>query len=72
MMAASSIEIPTITQFTYSVKLSEASKGVRIDVHIYAANNQETAINEAITTYLNTKQKCEKEKIPVAAMELVK
>jgi hypothetical protein len=30
-----------------------------------------TAINEPIATYLETKQKCEKEKIQIAAMEVI-
>jgi hypothetical protein len=46
---------------SHSIKISETAKGVRIDVHIYATDKQ-TAINEAIATYLETKQKCEKEK----------
>jgi ribosome-associated translation inhibitor RaiA len=64
-----SSEIPT--QFTHSVKLSETAKGLRIDVHVYT-NDRNTAINEAISTYLETKLRCEKEKIQVAPFEVVK
>jgi hypothetical protein len=38
-------------------------------VHVYA-NDREIAINEAFATYLETKQKCEKEKIQIAPMEI--
>jgi hypothetical protein len=56
---------------SHSIKISETAKGVRIDVHIYATDKQ-TAINEAIATYLETKQKCEKEKIQIAPIEISK
>ena len=51
-----------------SLKLEETAKGVRISVHVYTTD-RETAINEAIATYLETKQMCEKEKIQMAPME---
>jgi len=41
------------------LKLEETAKGVY----------KQTAINEAIATYLETKQMCEKEKIQIAPME---
>ena len=71
-------------KFTF-FELEETAKGVRISVHVYT-NGRETAINEAIATYLETKQKCEREKIrsstygdnwkivdfiPIAPMELI-
>jgi hypothetical protein len=40
-------------------------------VHVYTID-RETAINEAITTYLETKQKSETEKIQIAPMEISK
>jgi hypothetical protein len=52
------------------LKLEETAKGVRISVHVYT-NDKETAIHEAIVTYLETKQKCEKEKIQIASMEVI-
>lgn len=64
-MAASSIEIPD----THSVTLEDTAKGIRLSVHVYA-NDLETAVNEAIKLYQSTKQKAEKEKIPVAPMEV--
>jgi len=39
-------------------------------VHVYTID-KETAISEAITTYLETKQKCEREKIQVAPMDVI-
>lgn len=42
---------------SHSLKLEETAKGVRISVHVYT-NDRNTAINEAIATYLETKQKC--------------
>ena len=55
--------------FTHSLKLEETAKGVRISVHVYT-NDKETAIHEVIATYLETKQKCEKEKIQEASIEM--
>jgi len=52
------------------LKLEETAKGIRLSIHCYAADKQ-TAINEAIATYLETKQKCEKEKIQIAPMEVI-
>jgi hypothetical protein len=40
-------------------------------VHVYTID-REAAINEAIATYLETKQKCETEKIQIAPMEISK
>ena len=62
-------EFSTIPQFTHSLKLEESAKDVRISVHVYT-NGRDTAINEAIATYLETKQKCEK-KIQIAPMEVI-
>ena len=42
---------------SHSLKLEETAKGVRISVHVYT-NDRNTAINQAIATYLETKQKC--------------
>jgi hypothetical protein len=56
-------------QYTHSVKIEDTAKGIRLSVHVYT-NDKQTAINEAIAIYLETKQRCEKEKILVAPMEL--
>jgi len=40
-----------------------------LSVHVYA-NDLDSAMNEAIKLYQATKQKAEKEKIPVAPMEV--
>jgi hypothetical protein len=61
-------EIPI--QYTHSLKIEETAKGIRISVHVYT-NDRHTAINEVITTYLETKLIAEKEKILVAPMELI-
>ncbi len=58
-------------QWTHSVKLSETAKGCRIDVHVYA-NNQNSAIFEAVETYLNTKKECEARGIVLAPLEVSK
>jgi hypothetical protein len=60
-------EIPS--QWSHSVKLEETAKGVRIHVHVYA-NNQEDAIAEALETYMNTRNACKENKIPLAPMEV--
>jgi hypothetical protein len=60
-------EIPV--QYTHSVKMEDTAKWIRISIHVYT-NGLETAVNEAIKLYQATKQKAEKEKIPVAPMEV--
>jgi len=65
-----SSEIPNMVQYTHSVKIEDSAKGIRISVHVYT-NNKDTAINEVIKTYLEMKIKAEKEKIPIAPMELI-
>ena len=42
---------------SHSLKLEETAKGIRLSVHVYTTD-RETAINEAIATYLEIKQKC--------------
>jgi len=66
-MQMNDIEIPA--QFTHSVKIEDTAKGIRLSVHVYA-NDLDSAMNEAIKLYQATKQKAEKEKIPVAPMEV--
>jgi hypothetical protein len=61
-------EIPT--QYTHSIKIEDTAKGIRISVHVYT-NDRETAINEAIRTYLQTRQKADKEAIVIAPMEMM-
>jgi hypothetical protein len=57
-------------QFTHSLKIEETAKGIRISVHVYT-NDKETAINEVIATYLQTRQKADKEGILIAPMEVI-
>jgi hypothetical protein len=57
-----------IQQYPYSVKISQTSKGVRIDVHVYA-NNQEEVLNEIFQTYLKAKQMAMDSHIPLAPVE---
>lgn len=61
-------EIPV--QYTHSIKVEDTAKGIRLSVHCYT-NDRQTAINEAIETYLETKLKAEKEKILVAPTEII-
>ena len=68
MTAAQQEEIPV--QFTHSIKIEDTAKGIRLSVHCYA-NDRQTAINETIATYLETKKLADKEKIPIAPMEIV-
>ena len=64
-------EIKIPEQWTHSVKLSETAKGIRIDVHVYA-NSQNSAIFEAVETYLNIKKECEARGIVLAPLEVSK
>jgi ribosome-associated translation inhibitor RaiA len=61
-----SIEIPV--QFTHSLKIEETAKGIRISVHVYT-NDSQTAIDEAMKLYLDTKLRAEKEKIQLAPVD---
>ncbi|HEY9491215.1 MAG TPA: hypothetical protein VIP56_04450 [Nitrososphaeraceae archaeon] len=58
-------------QYTHSIKVEDTAKGIRISVHVYA-NDRQTALNEVIETYLETKQLADKEIILVAPMEINK
>lgn len=69
-MAAQQEETTIPVQYTHSIKIEDTAKGIRISVHCYA-NDRQTAINETIATYLETKKLAEKEKIPIAPMEIV-
>jgi hypothetical protein len=64
-------EITIPSQFTHSVKLSETAKGVRIDVHVYATD-RETAINEALQTYLLMQISLKNTGVILAPMEVDK
>jgi len=63
-------EITIPQSYTHSIKIEDTAKGIRLSVHVYT-NDRNTAINEAIATYLETKQKCEREKIQIAPMEVL-
>jgi len=52
------------------LKIEETRKGLGISIHVYT-NDKNTAIDEAIAIYLETKQKCENEEILVAPMEVI-
>jgi hypothetical protein len=60
-------EIPI--QYTHSIKVEDTAKGIRISVHVYT-NDRQTAISEVIETYHETRQRAEKEKIPLAPIEV--
>ena len=64
-------EATALQQYTHSVKIEDTAKGIRLSVHVYT-NDKNTAINEVIATYLETKQRCEQEKIIVAPIEIGK
>jgi len=63
-------EITIPQSFTHSIKIEDTAKGIRLSVNFYT-NDRNTAINEAIAKYLETKQKCEREKIQIAPMEVL-
>jgi hypothetical protein len=57
------------TQFTHSIKLSDTAKGIRIDVHVYA-NDQQTALDEAFEMYITAKDMANAKDIPLAPIEV--
>ena len=57
--------------YTHSVKIEDTSKGIRIHVHCRATHGQ-TASQEAIKLYLETKKLAEKKKIQLAPFEIAK
>ena len=65
----SSSQQPQQQEFTHSLKLEEAAKGVRISVHVYA-NSEEQVIHEAFNTYLKAKITAIDNKIPLAPVEI--
>jgi hypothetical protein len=58
-MTAQQEEIPV--QYIHSIKIEDTAKGIRLSVHVYT-NDKETVINEAIATYLETKQSVKKKR----------
>jgi len=62
------IEEETIIPFSHSVKISDTSKGIRIDVHVYT-NDLDTAVIESVKLYQDTRKLAEKEKITLAPTE---
>ncbi len=54
--------------YTHSVKIEDTSKGIRINVRVHWTDKQ-TAAEEAIKLYLETKRLAEKEKIQVAPFD---
>ena len=64
----SEASIPLEPAYSYSLKLEETAKGVRISVHIYAHDTAE-ALEEAFKTYLNAKIKAIDNKIPLAPVD---
>jgi hypothetical protein len=48
-------EIPptSATQFTHSIKIEETAKGLRIHIHVYG-NNEDETIETALRTYEKT------------------
>jgi len=59
------------TQFTHSIKISDTAKGIRIDVHIYA-NDQQTALDEAFEMYINARDMAKTKDITLAPIEVSK
>jgi hypothetical protein len=57
------------TQYTHSLKLEETAKGVRISVHVYGNDDNDT-IKDVVQTYVTTRKKLEDERIPLAPMEI--
>ena len=46
-------ELPTLQQFSHSIKVEETAKGLRIHVHVYG-NNEDETIESALRTYTKT------------------
>ncbi len=65
---ATAEDLTISSQYPYSVKLEETSKGVRVHVHVYS-NSQNEVIEEIEQTYLKTKQKLMDDGIQLAPME---
>ena len=53
--------------FTHSVKIIH-SKGVRIDVHV-CATDKDSAVLDALNTYVKAKDTAKKHNIPLAPIE---
>ena len=60
-------EFPPV--FDTSVKLEQTAKGNRASLHVYG-NGRNATIDELIKAYKYLKEKCEKNDIPLAVMEV--
>ena len=56
-------------QCTHSLKLEDTEKGIRIHVHVYS-NDMQTAINQVFSMYQEAKERCNKDSIPLAPIEV--
>ena len=50
---------PIPEQYTHSIKVSDTARGIRVDIHVYTTDRV-TAVEEALQTYMSTKDEAEK------------
>lgn len=67
-MSDTETQTPT---YTHSVKIEDTAKGIRISIHVYT-NDLDTAVTESVKLYQETKKLADKEKIPLAPIEVSK
>ncbi len=64
-MSQEEAELPTLQQYSHSLKISDTAKGVRFDVHVWA-NSTDIAIDQAFTLYAGAMQRAADMSIPMA------
>jgi hypothetical protein len=57
--------VPTLVQYTHSLKITDVTGGVRFTVHVYA-NSTDVAIDQAFALYGGAIERAAKLSIPMA------
>ena len=60
--------MPDQPVYSHSLKISDTSKGIRIDVHVWA-HSTGAAIEECFNMYLKAQQTARDNKIPLAPVD---
>ena len=64
-MTQEEAEIPTLQQYSHSLKISDTAKGVRFDVHVWA-NSSDIAVDQAFALYTGAVKRAADSSIPMA------
>ena len=64
-MTQEEAEIPTLQQYSHSLKITDTAKGVRFDIHVWA-NSSDVAVDQAFALYNGAVKRAADSSIPMA------